>query len=182
MAIHGMIDIETLDVKPTAVVLSVGAYKFDPYTSNSPYDMFYRKILIDDQDALNRTIGETTMEWWSKQDPVILEEAMDQTDGVTVMEFTKELRKWLVGVDKLWGHGYGFDYTIIENMFNSVDAHAPWSVYDIRDSRTLFTLMPTDPRTPMQQNLHKASDDAYYQAKAVQITYNYLMGQGITPR
>lgn len=182
MAIHGMIDIETLDTKPTATILSVGAYKFDPYNDKEPRDRFYKKILVDNQDDLGRTVGETTLEWWTKQDEMIREEAMDQTGAITVDEFLQDLTKWLVGVDILWGHGYGFDYTILENMYNGNNIHAPWSVYSLRDSRTIFTVMPSDPRKSMQQNLHNAVEDAYYQAKAIQVTYKYLMDKGITPR
>ena len=36
MAIHAMIDIETLGTSPDCVVLSVGAVKFDPFTNIEP--------------------------------------------------------------------------------------------------------------------------------------------------
>jgi len=119
MAIHGMIDLETLDVFPTATVLSLGAVKFDPTSDADPYSELYLKILVDDQDHLGRTTSDSTIEWWGKQDPAIMEEAFDQTGAVTVEEALSQLNRWVVGVDELWGHGYGFDITILENMYRS---------------------------------------------------------------
>jgi hypothetical protein len=42
------------------------------------------------------------------------------------------------------------------------------------DSRTLFSVLPKDPRKSMQSDLHNALADAYYQAKAVQLAYKEL--------
>ncbi len=42
---HCMIDLETLDVKPTAVILSIGAVVFDPENNKREIDTFYVNIL-----------------------------------------------------------------------------------------------------------------------------------------
>ena len=47
MAIHGMIDLETLDVFPTATVLSLGAVKFNPTNDEEPHSELYLKILVN---------------------------------------------------------------------------------------------------------------------------------------
>ena len=73
--IHATIDLETLDTLPSATVLSVGGVKFRPDSSDDPYDRFYMKILVDDQDKLGRTASDDTIEWWGKQDPKAMEEA-----------------------------------------------------------------------------------------------------------
>ena len=41
MAVHAMIDLETLDVTPGASVLTVGGVKFDPYNDSEPHSEFY---------------------------------------------------------------------------------------------------------------------------------------------
>ena len=69
------------------------------------------------QDPLGRTVSDSTLEWWGKQDPKIMEEAFDLKDAITVDEALTKINKWLVGVDNLWGQGYGFDYTILEDMY-----------------------------------------------------------------
>ena len=174
MATHGMIDLETLDTKPSCTVLSVGAVKFNALTDAEPYDELYFKISVDDQDRLGRTTSDSTIEWWGKQDPKVMEEAFDQTGAVTVTEFLAALNKWIVGVDTFWGQGYGFDYTILENMYRVSGRNAPWYFWQVLDSRTLIQMLREDPRKQFQTNLHKADDDAYYQSKAIQIALKDL--------
>ena len=173
MAIHGMIDLETLDVFPTATVLSLGAVKFDPTSDADPYSELYLKILVDDQDRLGRTTSDSTIEWWSRQDPAIMEEAFDQTGAVTVEEALSQLNRWVVGVDEIWGQGYGFDITILENMYRMIGKPIPWQFWQISDARTITKRMPKDPRKDMQTNLHNALADAYFQAKSVQIIFKH---------
>jgi hypothetical protein len=174
MAIHGMIDLETLDVKPTATVLSLGAVKFNPLTSDEPHSELYLKILVDDQDRLGRTSSDSTIEWWSQQDLEVMEEAFDQTGAVTVEEALAQLNKWVVGVDEIWGQGYGFDITMLEDMYRNISKPIPWQFWQISDARTITKRMPKDPRKDMQTNLHNALADAYFQAKSVQIIFKHF--------
>jgi hypothetical protein len=171
-----MIDLETLDVFPTATVLSLGAVKFDPTTDAEPHSELYFKISIDDQDRLGRTVSDSTIEWWGRQDPKIMEEAFDQSNPnevMTVEQALDSLNRWVVGVDEIWGHGYGFDITILENMYRNVGKPIPWQFWQISDARTITKRMPKDPRKDMQTNLHNALADAYYQAKSVQIIFKH---------
>jgi hypothetical protein len=175
MATHGMIDLETLDTKPSCTVLSLGAIKFNPLDDSEPHSELYLKVNVDDQDRLGRTTSDDTIAWWAKQDPAAMEEAFDQTGAVTVEESLRQLTKWMVGVDTLWGHGYGFDITIIEDMYRMVKQPIPWNFWIVKDSRTLFGCCEKDPRKILkQQNLHNALADAYFQAKGVQYAYNEL--------
>jgi hypothetical protein len=174
LTIHATIDLETLDTSPSATILTIGGVKFNPYSADEPYDKFYFKLSIDDQDRLGRTVSDSTLEWWAKQDPEIMNEAFDQTDAVGVDEFLDALNKWIVGVDIFWGQGYGFDYTMLENIYRSLGRPIPWQFWQIRDSRTLLGLLREDPRKKMQKNLHNAYADAFYQSKAIQIAYSDL--------
>jgi hypothetical protein len=103
-----------------------------------------------------------------------MEEAFDQTGAVSVDEALRQISKWVVGVDTLWGQGYGFDYTILEDMFRRGGKPIPWNFWIIRDSRTLFGCCQQDPRKAMQTDLHNALADAYFQSKAIQIAYKEL--------
>ena len=103
-----------------------------------------------------------------------MEEAFDQTGAVTVNELCDALNRWVVGVHTFWGQGYGFDYTILEDLYKSVGRPIPWNFWQVRDSRTLFGLLREDPRKKIQNNLHNAYADAYYQSKAIQIAFNDL--------
>ena len=174
MATHGTIDLETIDTCPQATILSLGAVKFNPLDDSEPHSELYLKINIDEQDQLGRTASDDTIAWWSKQDPKIMEEAFDQTGAVSVDEALRQISKWTVGIDTLWGQGYGFDYTIMENMFRLGGMPIPWNFWQIRDSRTLFGCCQQDPRKVIQNDLHNALADAYYQSKAIQVAYKEL--------
>jgi hypothetical protein len=174
MATHGTIDLETIDTSPGATVLSLGAIKFNPLDDSEPHSELYLKIDIDQQDRLGRTVSDSTIEWWGKQDAKIRDEAFDQTGAVSVEEALKQISKWVVGVDTLWGQGYGFDYTILEDMFRKAARPIPWNFWIIRDSRTLFGCCQVDPRKAFQTDLHNALADAYFQSKAIQVAYKEL--------
>ena len=175
MAIHAMIDLETLDTKPSCQILSLGAVKFNALTSDEPHSELYIKPDIDQQDSAGRTASDSTIEWWSKQDPKAMEEAFDQTGAVSVEEALRQVSKWSVGCDTIWGQGYGFDLTIMEDMYRMLGVPIPWQFWQIKDARTLFGCCKVDPRKVLQQtNLHNALADAYFQAKGVQFAYKEL--------
>ena len=174
MPTHATIDLETVDVRPTSTVLSLGAVKFNPHLRQEPHSELYFKISIDDQDRYGRTTDNSTIQWWSSQDAEIREEAFDQTGAVTVEQACDQIARFAVGVDMFWGQGYGFDFTILEDMFRNVRRPVPWNFWQIRDSRTLFGLCAQDPRKQMQTDKHNALADAYYQARAIQLAYREL--------
>ena len=103
-----------------------------------------------------------------------MEEAFDQEGAITVEEALSKINKFVVGVDVLWGQGYGFDYTILEDMYRSLGKPIPYNFWQVRDSRTLFSVCKEDPRKKIQNDLHNALADAYYQSKAIQMAYAEL--------
>ena len=174
MAIHGMIDLETLDTRPEAVVLTVGAIKFDPFTREDPHSEMYYRLDADTQAMAGRTVDDRTVEWWGTQPPEVWQEALGDDNRTYVADFIRDLQKWLVGVEVVWAQGYGFDMTILENMYRSVGVPIPWNFWQVRDSRTLFKCCKEDPRKSMQTDLHNALADAYFQAKSIQVAYKEL--------
>lgn len=169
-----MLDIETLDTGPDSVVLSVGACKFDPWSADEPHSSLYFRLEIDSQVERGRTISENTLEWWGQQDQAIQDEAFSEEGRVSIEDFFKELNKWLVGVDKIWCQGPQFDMVMLESLAKSFGVHYNWAYWQICDSRTLFNLMPRDPRKEIQTDLHNALADAYFQAVCVQKVYKYF--------
>ena len=171
MTTHAMIDLETLNVTPQATVLTVGGVKFDPKSDAEPHSEFYFKLDIDSQD---RSVNDSTIAWWGQQDQKAQDEAFGTEGRVHTDVFLDSLPKWMVGVDVLWGHGYGFDITIIEDMLRQCGKPIPWQFWQVRDSRTLFSMAKVDPRKSMQSDLHNALADSYFQAKGVQMVYKEL--------
>jgi len=177
---HCMIDIETLDTSPTALVLSVGACKFDPYSEDKPTEHRLWLPSLEPQLEMGRTTSESTLEWWAQQDKEILERALTEEGRVPLDDFFKDLNSYVVGADKIWCQGPQFDMVILESMYAMAEHHWSWAYWQISDSRTLFNLMPSDPRKAVgQADLHDASADAHFQALAVQRSFAYL---GVKPR
>ena len=174
MTTHAMIDLETLDVLPTATVLTIGGVKFNPNEISEPTQPFYYRFNVDEQLDKGRTTSESTLEWWGKQAEDVREEALGDGNRTPVLEVLQALNKWCVGVDTIWCQGPAFDIVILEDMFRSYDHHVPWPFWKINDSRTLFGIMPTDPRKAINFAAHNALEDCKVQALCVQQTIKQL--------
>ena len=170
MPIHAMIDLETLATDPHCTVLTVGGVKFNPNNDNEPYDEFYYKLDIDEQDALGRTVTDSTIEWWGKQAEDVREEALGDGDRISLEQFTKTLNKFLVGADNIWAQGPVFDIVILENLYRQLEKPCPWNFWQIRDSRTLLSTHG-DPREKNKEGLHNALEDSVSQAEAVHYVF-----------
>ena len=170
-----MIDLETLSTEPEAVVMTIGAVKFNPYTNSEPHAPFYLRCDVEEQsEQLGRHIDDNTIAWWGRQSQEIQDEAFGDHDRVTIDEMTNQLNRWCVGVDVLWCQGPTFDFTILQHLYKNIQKPVAWNYWQIRDSRTLFSLMPRDPRKDVQEQLHNALADCYFQAKCVQKTYKHF--------
>lgn len=168
MPIHAMIDIETLGTCIGSQIISVGAVKFDPNTKEDPFDKFYMRLDIDDQDQMGFVAEKDTLDWWEKQDPEVIISTFDPNGRVNSKEMFAELRKWYAGCSGIWSQGTTFDVTLLEFMARQYKTSTPWKYWEVRDSRTLFSLLPKDPRKKYTYSNHNALEDSIYQAKAVQ--------------
>lgn len=170
--IHAMIDLETLSTNPDAVILTVGGVKFDPHTQMKPYDEMYFRIDVDSQTAMGRSVQQNTLDWWATQPNEIAEEALGEKDRISIEDACKKINKFSVGVDVFWCQGPLFDYAILQNLYAQLNKPLPWNYWQIRDSRTLFNLVPRD--QSKRVGLHNALEDCKFQAKKVQNVYRQL--------
>jgi hypothetical protein len=171
MATHAMIDIETLGTEPGSVVLSVGAVKFDPFNSIEPNNGKHWMLDVDAQTEKGRIVDESTLAWWGKQEQSIQDRAFSDVGRTDVDVFMKDLNGWLTGCEAIWCQGPQFDMVILEDLFKNFDHHMNWFYWQVMDCRTLFKMMPADPRKAIQENLHDAQADAHWQAVCVQQFY-----------
>ena len=174
MTIHAMIDLETLGTAPDCAVLTIGGVKFNPNVISEPYQPFYYRFEVDEQLEKGRTVLDSTLEWWGQQADDVREEALGDADRTPVLEVLQALNKWCVGVDTIWCQGPAFDIVILESMFKEYNHHIPWPFWKIRDSRTLFGIMPVDPRKAIDFAAHNALEDCKVQALCVQQTLQKL--------
>lgn len=172
-----MIDIETLDVLPTAAVLTIGAVKFDPFGDdiNDPNcKKFYVKIDLDSCDRYGCTVSQNTIEWWAKQSKEAQEEAFSVNDRILIESAMNQLYKFCLGAKRVWSHGAGFDIIILEHLFRKIGKSIPWQFWEVRDTRTLFDLGIDPNRPPVLK--HHALEDAWNQAVGVQNVFKALRG------
>jgi len=168
-----MLDLETLGTRPGCVILTLGAVKFDPYSLKEPGPGIYFRVDVDEQTALGREVQEDTLNWWISQADDIREEALGESDRVSLDTLYRDLNRFLVGANNIWAQGPLFDFAILENLYRQMGWPTPWQYWQIRDSRTLFGVHG-DPRIKGKAGLHNALEDCVSQAVAVQQVYNKL--------
>lgn len=162
--IHFMVDIETYDTKPTAVILSIGAVVI-----TDPTQSYYREL--DPTTQTYRTVSDSTKEWWSKQPmpipigPYSLYAALSDFSG------------WLQDICKgaepvIWCKGTDFDVAILANAYEQMYLPVPWKYNNIRDCRTVFKIAQWGPK----KAAHNALSDAIDQADDLLGALNKLQG------
>jgi hypothetical protein len=169
MSFSIMLDLETLSTRPDAVILTMGAVKFDPHSENLGAGIYHR-VDVDEQIALGRHVDDTTVDWWGRQATDIREEALGPDNRISLEKFTVELNRFIVGADCIWAQGPVFDIVILENLYRQLGKPVPWNYWQIRDSRTLFGVLG-DPRERNIADLHNALADCVSQAQAVQYIF-----------
>lgn len=171
-----MLDLETLGVTNDAVILTLGAVKFDPHSANEPHSPLYFAIDITEQQDKGRIIDPGTVEWWGRQSQEAQDAALGEDNRISMTEAINQLNKFMVGVTDIYCQGPTFDICMLENFYAMVGKSVPWQFWQIRDSRTIFKLVGYDSK---KNNVaaHNALADAYSQAIGVQDVVKLL---GIT--
>jgi hypothetical protein len=172
-----MIDLETLDVLPSATILTIGAVKFDPFgddVNEATCEKLYIKVDIDSCDRIGCTVSQSTLDWWANQSKAAQEAAFDPDGRVPIEDAVQQLYKFCWGAKRVWSHGVGFDIIILENIFRKVGKAIPWQFWEARDTRTLFDIGINPNRPPVLA--HHALEDAWNQAVGVQNVYRALRG------
>lgn len=153
--VHVMVDIETLDVIPSAQILSIGATTLDPDYPTT----FYTELDVSTQ--FERTRSQGTIEWWSTQ-PIPMPQGMtfiqDALEGFS--KFLSALRPEPI----IWCKGTDFDTAILSHAYAQHKLTLPWKYNSVRDFRTVKKLFPHY-NFPANPNAHHALADAKHQAE-----------------
>lgn len=165
-----MLDLETMDTKPTAAIIAIGAVKFDP-DRKLILDRFYSRV--DPQSCIDAglTVSGDTFLWWLKQSPEARAEfAGGKLPPVTLA--TQGFSAWVergrapVGNPKkpnVWGNGATFDNVILANVYSALKTTKPWGYTGDRCYRTVKALFPHIPVRDFG-TAHRADHDAEKQA------------------
>ena len=138
MANDIMIDLETLDTTPYCVILTIGAVRFDPKGMGVVERLELRPTIEEQTEQYNRIIDDSTIEWWAKQNPAALGEAMGDQGRISFRESMEALYKFCWNCDAVWSNGASFDIVVAETAFRQTLINRPnpipWPFYTIRFS------------------------------------------------
>lgn len=176
-----MLDLETLDVKPSAVVLSIGAVIFDRYTRRQG-PTFYVELTnhLDKQIQAGRTVSGSTIAWWMRQPEEARRVFGVRIDGdnrygpQTAVDMFAEFCSQNQAM-RIWAKDPDFDVAIMRSMFETFSRGCvfPFKYHEARAVRTVLD-MPFAPFNHSVAVAHNALADAIAQATDIQEAFQCL--------
>lgn len=179
MPVHVMVDLETLSLSRDALILSLGAVKFDPNAeriNNIPQfiDAFY--VCMDPASAtpFKRDIDPSTVGWWLDDARDEARKALNRSQKIDFASAMEAFSLWF-GPEPLpvWGNAAAFDNEVLKSAFASLNQPVPWTYKHDRCYRTLKNFAPDVP-FPVIGVAHHALDDASVQAAHTQDILRHL--------
>lgn len=164
-----MIDLETLHTTADAVILSIGAVRFD-LEADAVFagadDVFYIPVAIDGQ---GRAISASTLAWWMDQTKDAQRVFTDPTMVAleTALYYFEEWLDRTPGAEPtVWSNGADFDLPMLNHAFKQLELPPPWKPYAGRCYRTYKNLPGARAvKVEREGEHHNALDDAVYQAR-----------------
>ena len=170
-----MIDIETLDTKPTAVILSIGAVAFDIETGETCPDTLYQKLDYKKQIDEGRTTSIETTLWWGQQSDEAYCEAFFGEERLlsAIINLKKYFYNYAADDCRVWAKSPSFDLVILKDAYDN--DIAPWEFWQERDVRTFADGQLTSVFVACDKEpSHLPVEDCLVQVKGVCLTYKGL--------
>lgn len=167
---HCMLDLETVDNKPTSAIASIGAVMFD---EDGMYEEFYAVVDYKSSILLGLTQSDGTMDWWAKQSEEARRIFHPDTPKMDIQVALIEFKAWFKnhGGLYIWGNGADFDNAIMNTAYGLLGADTPWKY---SNSRCFRTVKHKGYVTARSGTYHNALDDAKTQAQ-------YMIDNGLVP-
>lgn len=167
-----MIDLETLSLRPTAVIVSIAAVDIDNLDNQ-----FYTTIKTDDWYDRMLHVDQKTVDWWKNQAKEVFEETF--SGRATLLDALSSLNKFLDNSPVVWSYPANFDIPILTNSYNYFHTAPPWFYRDVGCYATLRRMFwnsdkPILPEEYAKRRKHHALDDAIYQAKEMKWLLNNI--------
>lgn len=170
---YAMIDLETMGVIPTSIVLSVGVVIFDDC-----YEIIdKRKYILNrkEQIILKRTYNNNTLNFWKNQPP----EAKKQFEGIVwnIEDFKKDFYDFVskYKVDCVWSSAPVLDIGCLQTLYGDGD-YMPWKYNQVRDLKTIRDYLKEYPKRDGIH--HDCIDDCLYQIECLKISLRDMMFYG----
>lgn len=171
---HVMLDLETFGTGNDAVIIAIGAAKFDPNTLTRVDDSFY--VTIDPESCTNYGLkmDASTVLWWMSDE--LRQACKDwlESKRVDLPTALEAFAMWFGNESlPLWGNGATFDNVILRSAYKATGLEAPWKFYHDRCYRTMKNAAPGVEIKRVGQH-HNAVDDAITQAQHLQDIVSHL--------
>lgn len=174
---HWLLDWETLDTRPEAVVLSCNIMKFDP---SLMYPVLASKTIsfamtIEEQLQEKRTISSSTLKFWMSQNDAARQAlygghtASSALDGLTAMHEFFHANNTSGAQSRLWGNGADFDIGIWNSLRANYTWHGMYVPFDHRGHRCARTVAAAFPDLKVRPSLD-ALHDPYHDNHAMAMT------------
>ena len=179
---HIMLDLETMDNKATAAIVTIGAIEFDPCTGKTGHE-YYKIVNMQSCIDLGSTLSSGTIEWWLKQSKAAREEltlenkVSIQSACRSFINFCKEVSDNSINETRhtypdicIWGNGATFDNAIFRQTYSSAGLPFPADFWNDRDVRTVVGFYPNQlfyqwKKENLREGYHNALSDSKYQVR-----------------
>lgn len=171
---HVVIDIETVDNKPGAHIIEIGAVALG---GEGPESRFQVLINSTHANEYGLTSSAETLNWWKQQD-FYLPNVADE-EGIDIRDAYQRFLGWFGAVadekTRVWGNSPSFDCELLREALQRAGVGpTPWSFRNERDMRTLRDLLPIDISSiPKMLPAHRGLNDALYEAEVLRQTLLY---------
>ena len=169
--LQAMIDIETLDTKPTAIVFQIGLVVWDI----DKYAEYLFELSVQDQIDKGRTLSADTLGFWTN--PKISSIAHESL-RTTLQDNTKYQLDAFVSAIKdckqVWSKTF-FDFEILENLLPHYRHNVPWHNGRRRDLLTLMEECGVE--KPLEGNSHHALEDCQQQLEQLSQCREIIAGR-----
>jgi len=164
-----MLDIEGLGTGPDTTILTIAAQEFDPLVRDRLGRHFYARVTLESQPT--RSIQQDTIEWWATQPAIVKDEAFAEEGRIPLDQALQGLHRLAWHSRRVWAQGPTYDMNILEHAYKSYNMALPWKYFAVRDSRTVFGLVPNLEKYPAS---HHALEDCRRQIMLLWDSLEYL--------
>lgn len=132
-----MIDLETLGVRTTSIIIAIAAVVFK---DDTPVEVYSVNVAVAGQEDAGLTRDQSTLDFWDKPEnrEVFKTFAINAIPlYTTLVDLAATIR--LYQLDQFWAKGPDFDLRILENAYRALhlESEIPWKHYQMRDVRTV---------------------------------------------
>lgn len=188
--VHYSVDIETLGLKLDAIVLSIAAVEFNPYSDKiSSYEdltgktsamsnVVYCTPSVARQILLGRTFEPDNIKWWKEQNTSVVDHVFDATANEVVNVHTRSVLEFFNTLTEngevdpvLWANPAVFDLAMLRSLWYDLYPDKKYPIHYMHelDGATLQELTGvSDPPIEFIGEKHNPIDDAVHQAREIQ--------------